>query len=365
MPHNALPLLPPAEELETKAVLKACVTARIALAELRFAGQLIPDQSVLINSIPILEARDSSEIENIVTTNDALFRQASLEDSEAEPATKEALRYRTALHRGFQSLAARPITTNTAVEICKTITNLDIGIRKLPGTQLRNSFTGELIYTPPEGEGLIRDLLANWERFLNEAKDIDPLVRMAVLHYQFEAIHPFPDGNGRTGRILNILSLVQDGLLDLPTLYLSRHILRTRADYYRLLMRVTTHNEWDAWVLYMLDAVAKTATWTNARVRAIRDLMDATAAYVRVVQPKIYSRELIELLFSLPYCRIGNLAAHGIAQRQAGSTYLRSLVQAGVLQEEKVGRDKVFLHRKYLDLLSSDGHTFAPYPAKT
>ena len=198
------------------------MTARTALAELRLAGHLIPDQRVLIHTIPNLEARASSAIENIVTTNDALFSQASLGDHEATPATKEAARYRTALYAAIEAIKTRPLSTRIAVEVCRAITGIDLDIRRTPGTTLTNSHTGEVIYTPPEGEARLRDMLSNWEAFANGNMEIDPLVRMAILHYQFEAIHPFPDGNGRTGRILNILSLIQDGLLDSPTLYLSR-----------------------------------------------------------------------------------------------------------------------------------------------
>ena len=363
-PFNDLPLLPPRVDIETRAILKKCVSARAAVAELRIAGELIPDQSVLINSIPLLEAKDSSEIENIVTTNDALFRAASLGDEDGDPAAKEALRYRTALYEGLQAIKARPLSARTAIEICRTINGIDLDVRSTPGTALRNSHTGEVIYTPPDGQARLRDFLSNWETFLHAETDIDPIVRMAVLHYQFEAIHPFIDGNGRTGRILNILSLIQHGLLDLPTLYLSRHILRTRGDYYRLLDGVTAQGDWQAWVLYMLDAVEITAKWTNHRIRAIRALLDHTNEHVRTQAPKVYSRELTDLIFSQAYCRIGTLVDRGIAKRQAASTYLKALVDIGVLEEEKVGRDKVFIHRKYMDLLGSDGHTFAAYPAK-
>ena len=201
-------------DVETKAVLKQCVRSRAALAELRLAGQLIPDQSVLINTIPLLEAKDSSEIENIVTTNDALFREASELDDGGDPAAKEALRYRTALDSGFHALKERPLTARTAIEVCSIIKGVEMDVRRTPGTQLKNTFTGEVIYTPPDGADRIRDMLANWERYLHADDDIDPLIRMAVLHYQFEAIHPFLDGNGRTGRILNMLVLVQAGLLN-------------------------------------------------------------------------------------------------------------------------------------------------------
>jgi Fic family protein len=360
-PYNDLPPLPPPVELETKAVLKRCVAARAALAELRLAGHLIPDQSVLINSIPLLEAKDSSEIENIVTTNDALFREVSLGDGDAAPATKEAAQYRTALYQGYQTLSARPVSTRLAVEICRTVTGKQYDVRQTPSTTLKNSITGEVVYTPPAGAERLRDFLANWERFINEQHELDPLVRMAVQHYQFEAIHPFGDGNGRTGRILNVLCLIQDGLLDLPTLYLSRQILRTRGEYYRLLSRVTSHGEWEPWLLYMLAATEMTSGWTNQKIRAIRALMDATVEYVRASAPKMYSRELVELIFTQPYCRITDLVERGIAERHRASTYLKELVKLGVLVEERQWRDKIFLHRKYLDVLFSDGHTFEPY----
>jgi Fic family protein len=361
-PYNELPSLPPAADVETRLILKKWGLARTALAELRLAGKLIPDQSVLVHAIPNLEAKDSSAIENIVTTNDALFREASLGDHDATPATKEAARYRNALYAAEEALKTRPLSTRIAVEVCRRITAVDLDVRRTPGTTLTNSHTGEVIYTPPEGETRLRELLGNWEKFANESMEIDPLVRMAILHYQFEAIHPFPDGNGRTGRILNILGLIQDGLLDRPTLYLSRYILSTRGTYYRLLGRVTSHQEWEPWILYMLTAVEETSRWTTHKIRAIRELMDETTAYVRAAAPKM-PHPLVELIFTQPYTRIANLAENGIAKRQAASTYLKELARLGVLEEEKVGRDKVFLHRKYLDVLFGEEHTFEPYPA--
>jgi Fic family protein len=361
-PYNELPLLPPAHDIESKAVLKACVRANAALSALRVAGKLIPDQTVLINTIPLLEAKGSSEIENIVTTNDALFRQASLADADADPSVKEALRYRAALFNGFESIRHRPITTATAIEICQTLKGVGLDIRATPGTTLTNSHTGEVIYTPPEGADHLRSLLANWERFLNEPTDLDPVVRMALLHYQFEAIHPFVDGNGRTGRVLNILCLVQDKLLDRPTLYLSRHILKTRGDYYRLLSHVTATGDWEPWVLYMLNAVEQTAIWTMHKILSIHKLMDQAAELVRTGAPKIYSRELVELLFIKPYCRIGDVVERGIAKREAASKYLKEIASLGMLIEEKSGRDKVYLHKVYMDLLSSDEHDVKPYP---
>jgi Fic family protein len=360
-PYNDLPPLPPNVEIETRVVLKKCVAARTALAELRLAGHLIPDQSVLVHAIPNLEARDSSAVENIVTTNDALFREASLGGHEAQPATKEAARYRNALYAAIEAIKTRPLSTRIAVEVCQAITGIDLDIRRTPGTTLSNSHTGEVIYTPPEGEARLREMLANWERFAHESSEIDPLVRMAVLHYQFEAIHPFPDGNGRTGRILNILSLMQDGLLDLPTLYLSRYILKTRGEYYRRLGEVTSQQQWEPWVLYVLAGVEETSVWTTAKIRAIRALMDDTTRYVRAAASKM-PHAVIEQVFTQPYCRIGNLVEHGVAERHTASAYLKELARLGILEEEKVGRDKVFLHRKYLDVLFGDAHTFEPYP---
>ena len=353
-PFDDLPNLPPKKEIETKLVLKACIDARAALATLKQATSLIPNPTVLINTIPLLEAQASSEIENIVTTTDAMFRYAQLNERGADPATKEALRYRTALHRGFESIRLRPLATATAVEICTIIKDVQMQIRRVPGTALANDRTGEVIYTPPVGESLIREKLENWERFIHEDTDIDPLIRMAAAHYQFEAIHPFTDGNGRTGRILNLLVLVQTGLLQQPVLNLSGYIIRHKHDYYRLLLAVTREDDWEAWLRFMIKAVHATAVWTHGRISAIRDLMEGTAATVRQSLPKVYSRELIDVLFQQPYCRIENIMDAGIAKRETASSYLRALVTAGVLRELKVGREKLFLHQAYLDILRTD-----------
>ena len=360
-PHNRLPDLPPAADIESKRVLKACVTARADLAELKGAGQLIPNQSVLINTIPLLEAQASSEIENIVTTSDELFRFAQAEDQATDSATKEALRYRTALQEGFDSLRKRPLGTNTAVDVCSRIKNVAMQIRRVPGTALANAANGDIVYTPPEGEALLREKLANWERFIHDATDIDPLIRMAVAHYQFEAIHPFTDGNGRTGRVLNLLMLVEQGLLDLPVLYLSRHILRNKSAYYAGLLGVTREKDWERWIVFMLEAAGETARWTTGKIRAIQSLQAAAAAFVKARAPKIYSRELIDALFVQPYCRIQNLVDADIAQRQTASVYLKSLVDLGMLSEAKAGREKLFIHPNFMRLLTSDDHPVLPY----
>lgn len=361
-PHNQLPPLPPSRELESRAVLKACITARAALAELKQAAGLIPNQTMLINTIPLLEAKDSSEIENILTTTDKLFQHAHTDGhGQADPATKEALRYRSALYRGYMSLKERPICTATAVEICRTLKAVDMDIRKTPGTKLQNDRTGEVIYTPPEGEALLRDMLANWERFIHNEVDIDPLIRMAVAHYQFEAIHPFTDGNGRTGRVINILYLIQQDLLQLPILYLSRYIIQNKSDYYRLLLAVTKDHDWESWVLYMLKAVEETSRWTTEKIAAIRSLAEHTTAHMRTVLPKIYSRELVEVIFEQPYCRISDLVRKGVAKRQSASRYLKELAEKKILREMTVGKEKLFIHSKLMLLLSQDGNQFDEY----
>ena len=360
-PYNQLPPLPPGDEVETKRTLKACVSAGRALATLRQSAHLIPNQDVLINTIPLREAKDSSAIENIVTTNDDLFRYANIDPEKADAATREALRYRTALLTGYQNLQRRPLTTNVVIDICRTIKNIDIDIRKTPGTVLRNQTTGQTIYTPPEGEAVLRDKMANWEKFLHESEDIDPLIRMAVGHYQFEAIHPFPDGNGRTGRVINILYLIEQHLLDLPILYLSRYINDNRAEYYRLLLEVTTKEAWEAWVLYMLTAVETTSLWTVGKIKAIKSLMDHTVRHVSEKMPGLYSRELVELVFTQPYCRIGDLVDAGVGNRNTAAKYLRELAAGGVLQSRKEGREQLFINSRFLDLLTRDENEFQAF----
>ena len=357
-PYNDLPALPPMVEVESRAVLKACISARAAVGELKAAGQLIPNQGVLINSIPLLEAQASSEIENIVTTTDQMFLFDGASEGEADPATKEALRYRTALWEGYQALKTRPLSTNTAVQICRAIKGVDMDIRKTPGTTLSNDRTRQVIYTPPEGEVLLREKLANWEQWMHGSlpgtADIDPLVRMAAGHYQFEAIHPFTDGKGRTGRVLNLLYMVEQGLLDIPVLYLSRHILRNKADYYSGLQSITETGAWEPWLLYMLSGVTETARWTMNKIVAVRGLLEETTDRMRRDASQIYSRELAELVFVRPYCRIAHVVEAGLAKRQTASTYLKELTAIGILREHKLGREKIFLNPAFIDLLKRD-----------
>ncbi len=353
-PFNALPLLPPEGEIETTAVLKKCIAAHLALSGLKHAAVFLPDQSVLINTIPLLEAQSSSEVENIVTTADALFRHAEDESSAPDAATKETLRYRTALRVGYEGIKERPLSTRTAIEVCSVIRDIEMDIRKIPGTKLTGQGTGEIVYTPPEGEPTLRDLMQNWERFIHEQEQIDPLVRLAIMHYQFEAIHPFTDGNGRTGRIMNILFLVEQGLLEIPVLYLSRYIIQYRDEYYRLLLDVTRHGAWEPWILFMLDAIETTATWTYDRVGQIEDLIRLTTDVIRARKPKILSAELINALFKQPYCRIEYLVETGIAKRETASKYLKQLCEIGILKEIKSGRDKLFLNPRFITVLTTD-----------
>ncbi|MBE9548584.1 MAG: Fic family protein [Proteobacteria bacterium] len=360
-PYNDLPKLPPAKEVETKAVLKQCIASRAALAELKQAGELIPNASMLVNTLPLLEAQASSEIENIVTTTDQLFQYASIGENRADPATKEALRYRTALYEGVLQLSARPVCTRLAEQLCTRIKHIEMRVRKVPGTTLANSLNNEIIYTPPEGEALLRQLLANWETYIHNETDTDPLVRMAVSHYQFEAIHPFTDGNGRTGRIVNILFLIEQQLLTLPILYLSRYIINKKSDYYRYLLDVTRNHNWENWIIFILKGVEETAIWTREKIDAIRKLLNHTSNYVQKQLPGIYSRELVELIFSQPYCRIANLVDSGLAKRQTASVYLKQLAEKSILKEIKVGREKLFIHPKLMSLLRQEDNNFTEY----
>jgi len=361
-PYDSLPELPPPVDVESRRVLKQCIASRAALAELNAAANLIPNPAILIN-LSMLEAQASSEIENIVTTADTLF-QSMHANERADPATREALRYRTALLEGVSSLKTRPLNTNTIEAICTTIKGVEMTVRKVPGVQLRNTTTKGVIYTPPEGEARLRQLLKNWEDFLHidaALTPFDPLVRMAVLHYQFEAIHPFNDGNGRTGRVLNSIFLVDQDLLSQPILYLSRYIIAHKADYYRLLEHVTRSGEWEEWLLFMLRGIEETARWTLRKIEAMRTLTVELTQYLRHHYPKIYSRELVDVLFEQPYCRIANLVERELGTRQLASRYLKALVQAGVLHEIRKGQEKLFLHSQLLELLRHESNEVKPY----
>jgi len=352
-PYNSLPPVPPAGvELESRAVLKQAIAASRALAELKGAGDLIPNQAVLVRVIGLQEAKLSSEIENIVTTNDELYRAFSDDAEKFDSETKEVLRYNDALWQGYSLLKeGRPLTTRLFEEIVQTIRKTSEGVRRTPGTRIAQP-NGTIIYTPPEGEQTLRDKLANLEQFIYAKDDLEPLVKLAVIHYQFEAIHPFSDGNGRTGRILNILYMVESGMLEIPVLYLSRYIIQNKSRYYEGLRRITEEGDWENWILFMLQAVERTAVETHRRVIEIKDLMQRTRDQVRQELPKIYSKDLIEVLFAQPYCRIRFLEQAGIAKRAAGSKYLQELSRIGVLSRVKVGREAYYINTEFFALLT-------------
>jgi Fic family protein len=353
-PYDALPLLPPAVTLDTRTILRKTISAGRALAELKGIGETIPDQSILINSLLLQEAQASSEIENVLTTNDKLFRAFTSDSASVDAATKEVLRYREALWEGLTALQERPLlTTNLFIRIVQTIKQNTAGIRNTFGTTLANEATREVIYTPPEGEDLIRRLLKNLEDFIHADSDIDPLIKLAVIHYQFEAIHPFNDGNGRTGRILNTLYLVMSGLLEQPVLYLSRYIIEHKNDYYRLLRQVTAKQDWEPWICYMLDAVADTAIFSRQRILSIRSLMLDTMQMAKQRLPSsVYSKELLELLFRQPYIKVQFLVDAGLAERKTAARYLKELENIGILKSSKIGTTVLYLNIGLFDLLS-------------
>jgi Fic family protein len=354
LPYNDLPLLPPGTNLESLEILRNAISANRALAELKGMGATIPNPNILINSLILQEAKHSSEIENVITTNDALYKAFSAQTSKIDPDTKEVLHYREALWEGFTQMQKKGLlTTNLFIRMVQTIKQNKAGIRNTPGTKIANPRTGEVVYTPPESETVIRNKLANLETWLHEPSDIDPLVKLAVLHYQFEAIHPFSDGNGRTGRLINILYLAQQNLLDQPVLYLSKYIIDHKGDYYRLLHAVTEKQEWQSWILFMLNAVEQTADSTRQRIADIRQLLETTLQKAKADLPaRVYSKELIEILFHQPYIKVRTIVDAGIVQRKAASRYLKALETIGILKSQTIGKEKLYLNIDLFDLLA-------------
>ncbi len=346
--------LPPAIELETKPVLKQAIQAGRALAELKGVSQTIPNQSILINTLPLLEAKDSSAIENIITTHDDLYKEDLFGEFLANAEAKEVNNYAQALKAGFEQIKGKGLLTNSLLlEVQACIEMNNAGFRKLPGTELKNQATGETVYAPPQNADDVLRLMGNLERVINEDgfMDVDPLVKMAVIHYQFESIHPFYDGNGRTGRILNILYLVYKDLLDLPVLYLSRYVIRTKADYYRLLQGVRDERGWEAWLLYMLRGVEQTALDTIALIEAIRELMQAYKHKIRG-QYKFYSQDLLNNLFCHPYTKIEFVERDLGVTRQTASKYLEELSLGGFLNKEKVGNHNFYINEPLFGLFT-------------
>jgi Fic family protein len=343
--YNDLPLLPPSCDVETKAVLKKCLTATRALAELKGAVDLLPDHAILVNAILLQEAKCSSEIENIFTTQDELFRAALNEAQVTNHSIIKVLRYRAALRYGFENLIANPISLSLIRKSYSILSGKDSDFR-MHGEQIaiRNKQTKEIRYTPPAGGAYLMSKLQNLEQFLFQKNGLDPLIKMAVAHYQFEAILPFLDGNGRIGRILNILYLISAGLLKNPVLCLSRYIVKTKNSYNNLLRKAIEHGEWEPWILYVLQGVEETSLWTIDRIMEIKILFDGTITLCKEKAPDIYSKELIELIFRQPYCKISFLNVFGIAKRQSASKYLKKLEDIGILEGEKRGREMIFKH---------------------
>lgn len=330
---------------ETPAILKRLASASRSLAELKGVAASIPNQSILINTLSLQEAKDSSAIENIVTTHDELYRDDDSGEAAASVATKEVLRYRQALRAGFDRVRdSGLLTLNTIFDIQAELECNRAGLRKLPGTALKDG-AGRTVYTPPQEPDVVRALMGDLERFIHEEPpfDADPLIKMALIHHQFESIHPFYDGNGRTGRIINVLYLVKEGLLDIPVLYLSRHIVRTKPDYYRLLQAVREDGAWEEWVLYMLTAVDHTARETVATIQAIKALLLDVKQRIRASH-KFYSQDLINNLFSHPYTKIEFVQRDLGVSRITATKYLEALVAGGFLQKRKVGRSNYYIN---------------------
>ncbi|MDO4791650.1 MAG: Fic/DOC family N-terminal domain-containing protein [Buchananella hordeovulneris] len=352
VPFQDLPPLPPAQDVETRAVLKEVIGAAQALAALDAACSRLPNPDLLINLIPLLEAQASCEIENIVTTNDELFRAAHLpQEGPLAPAVKEALSYRQALRVGASAIESRPLHLGTAKQVCSALSGYEVDVRSGTGTYIGNPVTKERIYTPPEGKEVIERHMSAWEDFLHGEHDIEPLVAMALLHYQFEAIHPFADGNGRTGRIINLLYLMEKELIRDPVLYLSGYIVRHKDEYYRLLNAVTVRGAWEEWVVYLVRGVGEVARWTLRMVDEIARLQRETEQAVSALVPRAPAGELVRLLFSKPYVRIDDLVEAGLAQRAAASRWLEALAQARLLNRDKVGRTLLFVNSPLLRLV--------------
>ncbi|MBS1588809.1 MAG: Fic family protein [Bacteroidetes bacterium] len=353
IPYNDLPLLPPNAEIETKEILRKTISAGRALAQLNGTLKNLPNPTLFLDTIYLQEAKASSEVENIITTNDELYKSLVADRKVENSATKEVLSYKEALWLGLEQLKKKPfITTNLCINIVQCIKQNTASIRVTPGTTLSNT-KGEIIYTPPSGENVIREKLANLEKFINEDDTIDPLIKMALMHYQFEAIHPFADGNGRTGRILLLLYLKLSGLLDTPAIYLSEYIIKNKADYYKSLRSVTEKNDWKNYILYMLDMIEETSNRGLERLSKITTTIEKTAEEIKIKLPKIYSKDLVEILFRLPYTKRQHLIDENIGNPKTVGNYLIALEENGFLKSEKVGKEKLYLNERLLKILEN------------
>lgn len=350
--ENSLSKLPPKAELETNRVLKQLAKSHRALAELKGFSDMIPNKNILINAITINEAKDSSEIENIITTHDELFKMMSSK-SYSSPSAKEVVNYRTAIWKGYNLVKEKGfISTNIIIKIHNIIEPNKSGIRKIPGTVLKNQVTEETIYTPPSGEDKIVTYLNNLEDYINNDHDnIDYLIKLAVIHYQFECIHPFYDGNGRVGRMINVLYLILKGLLDSPILYLSKYIIKNKDKYYKLIQSVTEDNNWEDWILFILKAIEETSVETLVIVRDINKLQEKTIIKIKQAIPNIYSRELVDLIFFEFYTKITYIEKGLGVTRKTASKYLSILEEKGFLVSEKIGREVIYLNKNLFNII--------------
>lgn len=345
--------LPLKIDIETKKVLKSLPSAHAALAELKGIASTIPNQSILINTLGLQEAKDSSAIENIITTHDDLYKSELCLDSFKSLEAKEVQNYISALKKGFELVRKKKLITNSIIiEIQKELEKNNAGFRKLPGTALKNSATGETIYTPPQDIAEITRLMSNLERFINDPlmSDYDPLVKMAVIHFQFESIHPFYDGNGRTGRILNILYLILEGLQNLPILYLSNYIIQNKSDYYRLLQQIRDRKDWEEWLLFMIRGIEKTSRETIDLIIQIRELMLVYKNELRD-HYKFYSQDLLNNLFKHPYTKIEFVVNDLNVSRITAANYLNKLADDGMLRKERIGTGNYYINERLFDLL--------------
>ncbi len=352
-----LELLPLKIDIETKAVLKKLALARAALAELKGVSSTVPNVAILLNTIALQEAKDSSAIENIVTTHDELFRAELDLDLIKNVAAKEVQHYATALKKGYEYVKKNKIISNSLIlNIHQELEQNDAGFRKVPGTDLKNDKTKEVVYTPPQDANKIVELMANLVQYMNddEMHEVDPIIKMAIIHHQFESIHPFYDGNGRIGRILNILFLIAKDLLDFPSLYLSRFITQSKAEYYRLLQLVRVTNDWEAWILYVLEAVESVSNQSIILIKAIKQVMQEYKTIIREDFPKIYSQDLINNLFKHPYTKIDFLQKDLNVRRQTVSKYLNEIVNHpnNLLSKMKIGRDYYFINNGLMKLFT-------------
>ena len=349
--------LPLKKDIETKIVLRKLAIAHKALAELKGIVTSIPNQNILIETLTLREARESSAVENIISTFAEVYQSSLFNEQFASAEAKEVHQYANALKAGFELVKKQGLLTNNYIlQIQELVEGNKAGFRKLPGTKLLNDTTGDVVYTPPQDSDTIISFMNNLETFINDDSimDVDPLVKMAIVHHQFESIHPFYDGNGRTGRIINILFLIQKKLLDLPVLYMSRYIIRHKNDYYRLLQKVRETDEWEEWILFILDGVEKTANESIILIGEIKNMMQQYKETIRTRLPKLYSQDLLNNLFKYPYTKIEYLIHDLNIARNTAIRYLEALVKEKLVVKQKIGRDNYYINQSLFDLLAAN-----------